>query len=192
VLLDIEGHIKLTDFGLSKVGERANTTCGTAQYVAPEVINDSEYGKEVDYWGLGCIIFEMITGRPPFDALDGNQEHTFELIEKGEFELPKNISEEAKAIICSLLKQNPATRLGYNSIEEIKMHPFFADIQWEKILRKEIKPPIKPNLIGSKSSIRLPNWDEDKLTLTSEIEENLSNFTYDGKLLDLEDSTVTS
>jgi protein-serine/threonine kinase len=186
ILLDIDGHIKLTDFGLSKVGERATTTCGTAQYVAPEVINDSEYGKEVDYWGFGCIIFEMIKGEPAFDALDGNQEHTFELIEKGQFELPKNISEEAKSLICSLLRQNPNARLGRNSIEEIKQHPFFAEINWEKMLRKEVKPPIKPILVEKMQ--RNSSWDEDKLTLTPEIEEHLSNFTYDSKLLEIDEN----
>ena len=66
MLLDGDGHVKLTDFGLSKESNQADTFCGTPVYLAPEIWLRKTYGFEVDWWSLGCVLFEMVTGLPPF------------------------------------------------------------------------------------------------------------------------------
>jgi len=184
ILLDAEGHIRLTDFGLSYIGLRASTTCGTPQYIAPEVINESEYGKEVDFWGLGCIIFEMLSGKCAFDSEDGDRESIFTAILEGNVQYPEYLSKEAKDLISKLLCVNPAERLGANSVEEIKEHPFFNTIDWNKILQKKVPAPFKPNLDGksrAKEMRSILDLDDDDLP-TLDLDRKLTGFTYDSKL----------
>jgi len=184
ILLDAEGHIRLTDFGLSYIGLRASTTCGTPQYIAPEVINESEYGKEVDFWGLGCIIFEMLSGKCAFDSDDGDRESIFTAILEGNVHYPEYLSKEAKDLISKLLCVNPAERLGANSVEEIKEHPFFNTIDWNKILQKKVPAPFKPNLDGksrAKEMRSILDLDDDDLP-TLDLDRKLTGFTYDSKL----------
>lgn len=101
VLIDKDGYAKLTDFGLSKEGVKDNTGaktfCGTPEYLAPEIVADgSNHGKAVDWWSLGCIIYEMLTGSPPFNLKDNNKVALFNSIKNCELALPENLSADCK------------------------------------------------------------------------------------------------
>ena len=150
ILLDSKGHIRLTDFGLSKIVKgndgKAYTLCGTMRYLAPEVLMHQGYKKEVDWWSLGSVVYLMLEGRPPFgnpksENLNMNTYHR-ELI----FFYTK--SEEAKNFIKELLVVEPNKRLGSgeNGTENIQKHPFFKGIDWKKAYRKEYTPPFVPKL----------------------------------------------
>lgn len=145
ILLDTEGHISLTDFGLSKQPLddcKAYSFCGTIEYMAPEIVNRKGHSFAADWWSFGVLMFEMLTGALPFQG--ANRKETMTQILKAKLGMPLNISPEAQALLRVLFKRNPANRLGSGGIEEIKNHVFFATIDWDALYRKEIKPPFKP------------------------------------------------
>ncbi|XP_053769923.1 ribosomal protein S6 kinase alpha-2 isoform X2 [Desmodus rotundus] len=148
ILLDEEGHIKITDFGLSKEAvdhdKRAYSFCGTIEYMAPEVVNRRGHTQSADWWSFGVLMFEMLTGSLPFQGKD--RKETMALILKAKLGMPQFLSAEAQGLLRALFKRNPCNRLGAGSdgVEEIKRHPFFVTIDWNKLYRKEIKPPFKP------------------------------------------------
>ncbi|XP_066472496.1 ribosomal protein S6 kinase alpha-2 [Tiliqua scincoides] len=148
ILLDEEGHIKITDFGLSKEAidhdKRAYSFCGTIEYMAPEVVNRRGHTQSADWWSFGILMFEMLTGSLPFQGKD--RKETMALILKAKLGMPQFLSIEAQSLLRALFKRNPSNRLGagLDGVEEIKRHPFFATIDWNKLYRKEIKPPFKP------------------------------------------------
>ncbi|XP_055570480.1 ribosomal protein S6 kinase alpha-2 isoform X1 [Falco biarmicus] len=148
ILLDEEGHIKVTDFGLSKEAidhdKRAYSFCGTIEYMAPEVVNRRGHTQSADWWSFGVLMFEMLTGSLPFQGKD--RKETMALILKAKLGMPQFLSIEAQSLLRALFKRNPSNRLGagFDGVEEIKRHPFFVTIDWNKLYRKEIKPPFKP------------------------------------------------
>ncbi|XP_018604860.1 ribosomal protein S6 kinase alpha-2 [Scleropages formosus] len=148
ILLDEEGHIKITDFGLSKEAidhdKRAYSFCGTIEYMAPEVVNRRGHTQSADWWSFGVLMFEMLTGSLPFQGKD--RKETMALILKAKLGMPQFLSPEVQSLLRALFKRNPANRLGAgpDGVEEIKRHHFFATIDWNKLYRKEIKPPFKP------------------------------------------------
>ncbi|XP_031312549.1 ribosomal protein S6 kinase alpha-2 isoform X10 [Camelus dromedarius] len=148
ILLDEEGHIKITDFGLSKEAidhdKRAYSFCGTIEYMAPEVVNRRGHTQSADWWSFGVLMFEMLTGSLPFQGKD--RKETMALILKAKLGMPQFLSTEAQSLLRALFKRNPCNRLGagIDGVEEIKRHPFFITIDWNKLYRKEIKPPFKP------------------------------------------------
>ncbi|KFO73817.1 Ribosomal protein S6 kinase alpha-2, partial [Cuculus canorus] len=148
ILLDEEGHIKITDFGLSKEAidhdKRAYSFCGTIEYMAPEVVNRRGHTQSADWWSFGVLMFEMLTGSLPFQGKD--RKETMALILKAKLGMPQFLSTEAQSLLRALFKRNPSNRLGagFDGVEEIKRHPFFVTIDWNKLYRKEIKPPFKP------------------------------------------------
>ena len=150
VLIDKTGHIKLTDFGLSKIlskeKEKTYTICGTPQYLAPEVLTCDGYDDSVDWWSLGCIIYKMLTGIDPFH-FSKDESLSPEMYEV-DIIIPDYVSKTAKDLIKKLLITNPKKRLGWGpgGAEKIKSHPFFKDVDWEKALNKELMPPFIPNL----------------------------------------------
>ena len=149
ILLDKNGHIKLTDFGLAKMvkdNDKAYTICGTVQYIAPEVLMNKGYKKEVDWWSLGCVIYEMLEGRSPFGKPKGRINISF--YEKN-LDFYYTDSKEAQNFIKELLVINPEKRLGYgkNGSEKVKSHPFFKGVDWNKVFKKEYKPPFVPELL---------------------------------------------
>jgi serine/threonine kinase 38 len=167
ILIDKNGHIKLSDFGLAKVSDKLyeqNTvkdtnfnpkklthkklySCvGTAYYVAPEVLNKKGYGKEIDWWSVGVIFFEMLVGYAPFCAQD-TQEVCFKILNFDKYlQVPSEIilSDEALDLIKKMIN-DPGKRLGKNGSDEIKAHPFFKGIDWENI-RDTMKPPFIPEI----------------------------------------------
>uniref|UniRef100_A0A671PF55 non-specific serine/threonine protein kinase n=1 Tax=Sinocyclocheilus anshuiensis TaxID=1608454 RepID=A0A671PF55_9TELE len=148
ILLDEEGHIKITDFGLSKEAidhdKRAYSFCGTIEYMAPEVVNRRGHTQSADWWSFGILMFEMLTGSLPFQGKD--RKETMALILKAKLGMPQFLSPEVQSLLRALFKRNPSNRLGAgpDGVEEIKRHKFFATIDWNKLYRREIKPPFKP------------------------------------------------
>ncbi|XP_069391445.1 ribosomal protein S6 kinase alpha-1 isoform X1 [Paralichthys olivaceus] len=148
ILLDEEGHIKLTDFGLCKEAidheKKAYSFCGTVEYMAPEVVNRQGHTHSADWWSYGVLMFEMLTGALPFQGKD--RKETMNLILKARLGMPQFLSAEAQSLLRALFKRNPANRLGSGAdgAEEIKRHGFYSTIDWNKLFRKEIKPPFRP------------------------------------------------
>lgn len=146
VLLDSDGHALLTDFGLSKEGVRETLThsfCGSVAYLAPEILAKLGHNRTVDWYLLGVVIYEMLVGQPPY--FDHNRKKLFQNILRGELVLPQKLSFEAKDIITQLLTRNPKKRLGVkNDAQDIKSHPWLADINWKDVVARKMKPPAAP------------------------------------------------
>lgn len=155
ILLDIDGHIRLTDFGLSKLGvgqaELTYSFCGSPEYMSPEMLRQSGHGRSVDFYSLGALLYEMLTGLPPF--YDRNHDRMFKRVLEEDLKLPNFLSKDCKSLLIGLLQKNPDHRLGSaRGIEEIKEHPWCAKIRWSKLYHKRIAPPFRPNL-------RVSNFD---------------------------------
>ena len=148
-LLDAEGHLLLTDFGLSKVAVEGDGGChsflGTIEYMAPEVIQSLQYGTAVDWWSLGALGFDLLTGSPPFTG--GNHKKIQDKILKQKLVLPYFLGPDAKDLLTRLLRKEPRKRLGSNmprDMQTIRKHRFFRKIDWKALERRELDPPIKP------------------------------------------------
>ncbi|XP_017772202.1 PREDICTED: RAC serine/threonine-protein kinase isoform X2 [Nicrophorus vespilloides] len=150
LLLDKDGHIKITDFGLCKediaYGSTTKTFCGTPEYLAPEVLEDSDYGRAVDWWGIGVVMYEMMCGRLPFYNKDHDVLFTLIIVEEVKF--PKTLSNDAKDLLAGLLIKDPVKRLGGgpDDAKQIMTHPFFSSINWRDLEQKKIPPPFKPHV----------------------------------------------
>mmetsp|Transcript_10577 Transcript_10577/g.25465 ORF Transcript_10577/g.25465 Transcript_10577/m.25465 type:complete len:804 (+) Transcript_10577:334-2745(+) len=166
ILLCNDGHICLTDFGLAKDfgtdwserdgsddQERARTICGTQEYMAPEMVARKGYGKPADYWSLGCIAYEMLNGLPPFSSKQGAKE-LFRRIMSEKVKMPPGSTAAACKLLKGLLNRNPDKRLGsarstmfeVGGVAGLKQQPFFANIDWNKLDRKQLKPPYDLNV----------------------------------------------
>lgn len=151
LLLDKDGHVVLTDFGLCKENikpsDRTETFCGTPEYLAPEIVLKHPYDQAVDWWCLGSVLYEMLLGLPPFYSKDRNE--MYDKILNQKLRLPHSLSSPCKDILAGLLDKNCTKRLGArNDFADVKDHPFFAQINFEKLQKKEIKPPYVPRLNG--------------------------------------------
>lgn len=150
LLLDKDGHIKIADFGLCKeemfFGASTKTFCGTPEYLAPEVLEDNDYGRAVDWWGTGVVMYEMMCGRLPFY----NRDHDvlFELILLQQVKFPRTLSDDAKSLLGGMLIKNPKERLGggEGDVKEITSHPFFKNVNWSDLIEKKVPPPFKPQV----------------------------------------------
>eukprot|EP00824_Muranothrix_gubernata_P023834 TRINITY_DN6645_c0_g1_i2.p1 TRINITY_DN6645_c0_g1~~TRINITY_DN6645_c0_g1_i2.p1 ORF type:complete len:445 (-),score=105.48 TRINITY_DN6645_c0_g1_i2:16-1350(-) len=151
LLVNTDGHIKMTDFGTAKLmreGEiggvgAKGTFCGTAEYVSPEMLNHSTAGEMADYWALGCIVFHMLAGHPPFKA--PSEYLVFQKIIKAEFFFPDGFSEQARDLVSRLLVVDPPQRLGARGVHEIKSHPFFEDVDFDTLHLQPGPPPVLIN-----------------------------------------------
>ncbi|KAJ5888122.1 Serine/threonine-protein kinase psk1 [Penicillium taxi] len=148
-LLDRQGHLLLTDFGLSKIAlsddDRCNSSLGTIEYMAPEVIQGKPYGKACDWWSLGALGFDLLTGSPPFSA--GNHAKLQEKIIKQKLVMPYFLGPDAKDLLTRLMRKEPSKRLGYHMPKDlvtIKKHRFFRKIDWAALERRELDAPIQP------------------------------------------------
>lgn len=152
ILLDTDGHIKITDFGLSKMmyssNQKTYSLCGTPEYIAPEVIIGGGYTQAADWFSYvsyiaikGSLVFDMLTGRPPF--LNNNKNTMLKNLVTSPVPLPYYLSENAKSLLNGLFKIRPEERLGYKGgASEIKKHKFFSGINWNALLQKKIKAPV--------------------------------------------------
>ncbi|XP_070194512.1 microtubule-associated serine/threonine-protein kinase 3-like isoform X2 [Littorina saxatilis] len=184
LLITALGHIKLTDFGLSKIGLMSLTTnlyedaldkdskqfrdkqvFGTPEYIAPEVILRAGYGKPVDWWSMGVILYEFLVGCVPF--FGNTPEELFSQVINEEIEWPEEEEwqgqNDAKDLIQQLLTHDPLERLGTGGAQEVKEHPFFDVVDWESILRQ--KAEFVPQLDGEEDTSyfdsRLERYNHD-------------------------------
>jgi len=168
ILLTDDGHICMTDFGISKQGllaedARTATFCGTPEYLAPEVLEGKGYTKAVDWWSFGTLMYEMLTGLPPFYSQDVQQMY-FKIMH-AKLEIPEQLDDSTKAMVIGLLERDPNKRLADASL--IKSHPYVAGTEWDKILRKEVKPPFIPPVKGKLDvSMVDPAFTSEKPTIS--------------------------
>nr|ABG56236.1 PKG/For protein [Lobesia botrana] len=162
LLLDSKGYVKLVDFGFSKklqASRKTWTFCGTPEYVAPEVIMNRGHDISADYWSLGVLMFELLTGSPPFTGADPMK--TYNKILKGidAVEFPRCITRNAANLIKKLCRDNPAERLGYQrgGITEIQKHKWFDGFNWEGLAQRTLEPPIMPVV---KNPVDTHNFDQ--------------------------------
>jgi len=160
VLLDKEGHIKIADFGMCKENVYGNnfatTFCGTPDYIAPEIVREQDYGAPVDWWAFGVLLYEMLSGVPPFEA--DNEDDLFECILHDEVLFPVWLSTEAVQILNQLMTKNPLARLGTRGDDEIRNHKFFSSMNWKKLEAREIRPSFVPTIT---SPFSVENFDRE-------------------------------
>jgi len=181
VLLDHEGHIKLTDYGMCKegirTGDTTSTFCGTPNYIAPEILRAEDYGFSVDWWALGVLLYEMLAGRSPFDIVgatdnpdQNTEDYLFQVILEKTIRIPRSLSVKAASILKGFLNKNPADRLGCNrehGFMEIMTHPFFKTIEWELLEQKQIPPPYRPRLESERDLANFPpEFTDEPVQLT--------------------------
>ncbi|KAK0091135.1 hypothetical protein PV326_003684 [Microctonus aethiopoides] len=171
VLLDHEGHVKLTDYGMCKEGVREGDTtatfCGTPNYIAPEILRGEDYGFSVDWWALGVLLYEMLAGRSPFDIAGASEnpdqnteDYLFQVILQKTIRIPRSLSVKAGAVLKGFLCKDPAERLGCgrgpSAFQDIVHHPFFKAIDWNMLEQKQVTPPYKPRLDSDRDLANFP------------------------------------
>ncbi|BFZ53400.1 cAMP-dependent protein kinase catalytic subunit [Savitreella phatthalungensis] len=156
LLLDRHGHIKITDFGFAKeVPDITWTLCGTPDYLAPEVVASKGYNKSVDWWSLGILTYEMLAGHPPF--YDANPMKLYENILAGIVRYPPYFEASAKDLLSKLLTADLTKRFGNlrNGSRDIMEHAWFAEVNWERLAKRDIEPPYCPPLKGQAGDAHL-------------------------------------
>ncbi|KDP21855.1 hypothetical protein JCGZ_00642 [Jatropha curcas] len=151
ILLDADGHVMLTDFGLAKQFDentRSNSMCGTVEYMAPEIVLGRGHDKAADWWSVGVLLYEMLTGKPPF--IGGNRDKIQQKIVKDKIKLPAFLSSEAHSLLKGLLQKDVTKRLGSGPLgsDEIKRHKWLKPINWKKLETREIQPSFRPEVAG--------------------------------------------
>lgn len=203
ILLDAAGHLRLTDFGLAKGGITGpgaeggtKTFCGTPEYLAPEILENKGHGKAVDWWAMGTLLYEMLTGLPPF--YDTNVQRMYHKILHDPLKFPKGdkqqLSEPARDILRGLLERRVAARLGSGSTgaEEVKRSSFFSTLDWARVLTREYTPEFRPPASSSETDVR--NFDAEftseqaadsmvttHMTETMEEKTKFEGFTFQGE-----------
>jgi len=164
LLLDKEGHLKITDFGFAKkITDRTWTLCGTPEYLAPEIIQSKGHNKAVDWWALGILIYEMLAGFPPF--FDDNPFGIYEKILSGKIDWPKSIDNLGKDLIKKLLVIDRTKRIGNlkAGAEDVKRHKWFKGVDWEDVYYRKLKPPLVPKLKYEGDTSNFDDYPEDDL-----------------------------
>ncbi|XP_047235059.1 ribosomal protein S6 kinase beta-1 isoform X2 [Girardinichthys multiradiatus] len=190
IMLNNNGHVKLTDFGLCKEsihdGTYTHTFCGTIEYMAPEILMRSGHNRAVDWWSLGALMYDMLTGAPPFTG--ENRKKTIDKILKCKLSLPPYLTQEARDLLKKLLRRSASSRLGGGSSDsaEVQAHPFFRFINWDDLLARKVEPPFKPFLqsaddvsqFDSKFTSQTPVDSPDDSTLSESANQVFLGFTY--------------
>ncbi|KAI8364758.1 uncharacterized protein BYT42DRAFT_590338 [Radiomyces spectabilis] len=162
IMLSLDGHIKIADYGLCKenmgYGQTTGTFCGTPEFMAPEILLEHKYGRAVDWWAYGVLIYEMLLGQSPFRGED--EDEIFDAILEDEILYPINMSKDSVSICQRLLTRDPEKRLGAgpNDALDIKEHPFFRGVNWEDMLAKRVPPPFYPTITDR---LDTSNFDEE-------------------------------
>lgn len=210
ILLDMEGHISIVDFGLSKTnvfdGDRTETFCGSLEYMPPELLAGVSYTNVVDWWALATMVYEMIYGLPPF--WDEEQPVMLEkicgcAIDELQFDTAL-FSPECIDFIKSILQPVPENRLGFGvgGSKKIKKHPWFADVDWTKLYYKQVTPPFRPHVL---SEFDMRYFDKEVLALDPskldfakpkhkrlmEIDDNFDNFSFEEVNAEANDENLT-
>ncbi|KAH3757294.1 protein kinase 2 [Pelomyxa schiedti] len=151
ILIDFQGEIRITDFGLSKQLQTTagtSTFCGTPEYLAPEVLKGKPHGTPVDWWSLGTLIFEMLTGLPPF--YNPNHAQMYQRILSGDIKYPSEVTPDARSLLAGLLQQDPEKRF---SAKQVRAHPWFAGMDWDALYHRSLTPPWKPPIKDTTSDV---------------------------------------
>ncbi|XP_041066305.1 cGMP-dependent protein kinase 1-like [Carcharodon carcharias] len=166
IILNHRGYAKLVDFGFAKkigFGKKTWTFCGTPEYVAPEIILNKGHDSSADYWSLGILMYELLTGSPPFSGSDPMQ--TYNIILRGidMIEFPKKITKNAGTLIKKLCRDNPSERLGNqkNGVKDIQKHKWFEGFNFEGLRKGTLTPPIVPNVTGPLDTSNFDTFPED-------------------------------
>ncbi|KAI2659772.1 ribosomal S6 kinase beta-1-like protein [Labeo rohita] len=190
IMLNNNGHVKLTDFGLCKEsihdGTVTHTFCGTIEYMAPEILMRSGHNRAVDWWSLGALMYDMLTGAPPFTA--ENRKKTIDKILKCKLSLPPYLTQEARDLLKKLLRRNASTRMGAGPRDfvDVQNHSFFRHMNWDDLLAFKVEPPFKPILrsaddvsqFDSKFTSQTPVDSPDDSTLSESANQVFLGFTY--------------
>ncbi|EFP91289.1 AGC/PKA protein kinase [Puccinia graminis f. sp. tritici CRL 75-36-700-3] len=166
ILLGSDGHIKITDFGFAKlVPDITWTLCGTPDYLAPEIVQSKGYNKSVDWYALGVLIFEMLAGYPPFYCEEESPMRLYEKIIAGKVRYPSYFNPSAKDLLKSLLTADLSKRFGNlaNGSRDIFHHGWFAEVDWERLYRKQIPAPYVPRVSSEWDASNFDHYDEASL-----------------------------
>lgn len=143
VVIDECGHTLLTDFGLSKEGvagiHGTKSFCGSVAFLAPEILQRKGHGHTVDIYGLGVILFDMLTGLPPF--FDPDKSTLFKNIKHASLKIPSYVPRQAAALIEGLMARDPSNRLGASCTSEVRAHPYFSEMDFNALMRREVPVP---------------------------------------------------
>ncbi|GAA5886492.1 hypothetical protein JCM16303_001429 [Sporobolomyces ruberrimus] len=162
ILLTLDGHVKVADYGLCKedmsFGKTTSTFCGTPEFMAPEIILEQRYGRAVDWWAFGVLIYEMLLGQSPFRGDD--EDEIFDAILEDEPLYPIHMPKDSVSILQKLLTKDPSRRLGASEADavEIKSHLFFKDTNWDDVFHKRIPSPFFPAI---SSATDTSNFDSE-------------------------------
>lgn len=179
ILLDSDGHICITDFGLSKEispDAGTHTFCGTPEYLAPEVLKGQGHNCAVDWWSLGTLIYEMLSGLPPFYSQNINI--MYQKILNGELRFPSYFSPAAQSLLEGFLDRDPEKRLGMD-FAAVKAHPFFAGIDWDRLYDKDITPPFKPDVRSKEDISQIDTMFTSEAAVDSLVEASAISTTAD-------------
>ncbi|CAH7679159.1 kinase-like domain-containing protein, partial [Phakopsora pachyrhizi] len=166
ILLGSDGHIKITDFGFAKlVPDITWTLCGTPDYLAPEIVQSKGYNKSVDWYALGVLIFEMLAGYPPFYCEEESPMRLYEKIIAGKVRYPSYFNSSSKDLLKSLLTADLSKRFGNlaNGSRDIFHHAWFAEVDWERLYRKQIPAPYVPSVTSEWDASNFDHYDEASL-----------------------------
>ena len=167
ILLTLDGHIKIADYGLCKeemwYGSTTSTFCGTPEFMAPEILLDKKYGRAVDWWAFGVLIYQMLLQQSPFRGED--EDEIYDAILADEPLYPIHMPRDSVSILQKLLTREPDMRLGSGptDAQEIMSHAFFKGTNWEDVYAKKIAPPFKPTIKGEKDT---SNFDSEFTSVT--------------------------
>ena len=167
ILLTLDGHIKIADYGLCKedmwYGSTTSTFCGTPEFMAPEILLDKKYGRAVDWWAFGVLIYQMLLQQSPFRGED--EDEIYDAILADEPLYPIHMPRDSVSILQKLLMREPELRLGSGptDAQEIMSHAFFRNINWDDVRDKRVAPPFKPEI---KSATDTSNFDSEFTSVT--------------------------
>ena len=183
ILLKSNGHIKLADFGTCRQIQKDSprcSFCGTSEYVAPEVLAKQPYTIAVDWWSYGILAFELFCGRVPFQS--GSAPMLFRKIQNDPIRWREAVDAKTKAFITELLEKNPAKRLGTGGPDEVLNHPFFEDMDWDKVRNLEYQPDFIPEYDQSTPTINFPCSSEADEDLNGQDHGRIECFSYQDDL----------
>ncbi|KAI0900032.1 hypothetical protein F4806DRAFT_276407 [Annulohypoxylon nitens] len=167
ILLTLDGHIKIADYGLCKedmwYGSTTSTFCGTPEFMAPEILLDKKYGRAVDWWAFGVLIYQMLLQQSPFRGED--EDEIYDAILADEPLYPIHMPRESVSILQKLLTRDPDQRLGSGptDAQEVMSQPFFRNIVWDDIYHKRVAPPFMPTI---KNATDTSNFDSEFTSVT--------------------------
>ncbi|KAF7946025.1 uncharacterized protein EAE97_005063 [Botrytis byssoidea] len=167
ILLTLDGHIKIADYGLCKeemwYGSTTSTFCGTPEFMAPEILLDKKYGRAVDWWAFGVLIYQMLLQQSPFRGED--EDEIYDAILADEPLYPIHMPRDSVSILQKLLTREPEQRLGSGptDAQEIMSQPFFRSINWDDVYHKRIAPPFQPSITNATDT---SNFDSEFTSVT--------------------------